>query len=83
MKEYDIKFKGIDDWNRPVYEVVGLKAYIGDVENLFDWDATKEQVDKFFMYGTNIKNLVIFGSRFNEGDPLGAPIKDDIKLNII
>ena len=82
-KHYNIKFKGVDDWNRPVYRIQGLNVYIGDVNNLFDWGSTKEQVDTFYLTDDNIKCLCIFGSTFNKHDPLGTSIKKDIKLTII
>ena len=83
IKIMDIKFKGIDDWNRPVYKVVDLNVYIGDVDKLFDWDSTKEEVDTYYNTADNINCFVIFGSTFNRHDPLGTNIKKEIKLNII
>jgi hypothetical protein len=80
---YNIKFKGIDDWNRPVYKVLGLNVYIGDVNNLFNWDTPKETVDDFYKKDDNIKCLCIFGSTFNKHDPLGTNLKKDIILNIV
>ncbi len=77
----NIKFKGIDDWNRPVYKVQEYNVYIGDVDKLFEWEATKEDVDSYFK--DNLRNLCIFGNKFNEGDPLGTNLKKDIKINII
>ena len=31
MKEFNIKFVGIDDWNRPVFKVEDKDVYFGDV----------------------------------------------------
>jgi len=80
---YNIKFKGIDDWHRPVYKLQGLNVYLGDVDNLFGWEDTKETVDAFYKKDDNIKCLCIFGSTFNKHDPLGTNIKKEIKLNIL
>ena len=78
--KYDIKFKGIDDWHRPIYKVQDLNVYIGDVNKLFNWDSTKEEVDNYFK--DHLTDLVIFGSGFG-CEPLGTSIKKEIKLNII
>lgn len=83
IKEYNIKFKGVDDWNRPVYKVQDLEVYIGDTDNLFNWGDSKETIDAFYKKDDNIKCLCIFGSTFNKHDPLGTNIKKNIKLNII
>ena len=80
--EYNIKFVGIDDWNRPGYKVEGLNVYLGDVDKLFDWNTPKEVVDAYFK--EHIEDLVIFGTTFDKGhDPLGTSLKSNIKLNII
>jgi len=83
IKIIDIVFKGIDDWNRPVYKVIDMNVYIGDVNKLFNWRTPKEEVDAYFKTDDNIDCLVIFGSTFNEHDPLGTNIKKGIKLNIL
>lgn len=81
---YNIKFAGIDDWNRPGYKILGLKVYLGDTDNLFNWEATKEEVDEFYKKDDNIKCLCIFGSTFDKDhDPLGTSVKEGIILNII
>lgn len=80
MKEYNIKFKGIDYWGRPVYKVQELNVYIGDIEKLWS-NTTKEEVDEY--YRNHLNQLVIFGNTFDEDDPLGTNIKKDIKLIII
>lgn len=80
IDEYDIKFKCIDDWNRPIYKVQHLSVYLVDVNHLFDWSATKEEVDEYFK--DHLNDLVIFGSSI-DCDPLGTKLKANIKLNII
>jgi hypothetical protein len=77
----EIKFKGIDDWNRAVYKVVDKKVYVGSVDKLFDWGVNKEDVDAYFK--KHLDELVIFGSTFNKDDPDGSTIKKDIKIVII
>lgn len=80
-KILNIKFKGIDDWNRPVYKVIDMNVYIGDVNKLFNWNTSKEEVDAYFKNDSD--GLVIFGSTFNKHDPLGTNLKKEIKLNIL
>ena len=80
---YNIKFRGIDDWNRPVYRILGTNTYIGDTDNLFNWEDSKEVVDTFYKKDDNIKCLCVFGARFNVGDPLGSTIHEDITLTIV
>lgn len=78
----NIKFAGIDDWNRAGYKVEGKKTYLGDVDHLWNWNATKEEVNAY--YKEHLDSLCVFGSTFNKGDdPYGANIKEHIKLNII
>ena len=83
----DVKFKGIDSWNRPVYKIVDSNVYIGSVDTLFPDkhiapNNTKEEIDEYFK--NHLDELVIFGNTFDKGDdPLGYAIKENINLNII
>ena len=83
----DIKFKGIDYWSRPVYEVIDKNVYIGSLETLFPDkeiapNNTKEEIDNYFR--EHLDELVIFGSTFDEDeDPLGTKLKKEIIINII
>lgn len=63
-----IKFKGIDDWDRPVYKVVdpinNKNIYYGSVTTLFNGDnATEEIVNAYFK--NNMDELEYFGTSFN------------------
>lgn len=67
-KVFDIKFRGIDDWNRPVYKVVDKQVYFGSVNTLFPDkkiapNNTKEEINSYFKEHTN--ELELFGSSFN------------------
>jgi len=75
----NIKFKGIDSWNRPVYKVLEMNYYVGSVNKLFDYSASKKEVDDYFK--DNINTLVYFGHSF-DCEPNGSPLKSEIKLII-
>ena len=75
----NIKFKGIDSWNRPIYKVLEGNYYIGSVEKLFDFTASKEDVDEYFR--DNLSTLVYFGHKFG-CEPNGSPLKKEINLII-
>ena len=49
MKDLRLKFKGIDDWNRPVF-MDDNGRYFGDTDHLFDYAANKDDVLNFYAY---------------------------------
>lgn len=67
-KTFDIKFKGIDDWNRPVWKVVDKQIYFGSTmillpdKGLFP-KGTTEEVNNYFRENQN--KIELFGSSFN------------------
>lgn len=74
MEKRFLKFKGIDNFNRPVYEVEGQKCFVGSINKLFSLDATKEEVDTYFK--EHIEELVYFGSYFG-CEPEGFDLRHD------
>lgn len=76
MKVNEIKFVGIDSWNRPVFKDVCGNHYgstntlYSHHENIFDDEAKLQRV---------LKELVFFGSRFN-CEPMGTPFKNEFIL---
>ena len=76
-KIIQIKFKGIDDWNRPVYKVVDKNIYFGSTEKLFSHNDEKNKIDKFFK--ENIKLLEYFGRSFN-CEPMGGIGKNKLEI---
>lgn len=69
MKTIKIKFAGIDSWNRPVFKSIEKPySYFGSVMELFNHDATEEQV----LEKIDEDDLVYFGGRFN-CEPMGSP----------
>ena len=80
----DIKFYGVDWWGRPVYKIQDMEVFVGSTDTLFPHPVhgnTSEDINAYFK--KNLDELVIFGSTFDEHDPLGTPIKKELKLNII
>ena len=59
----EIKFRGIDDWNRPVFKSVTTNNYYGSVHILFSWDDTKEKVLEYFK--DHMDELEFFGNHYN------------------
>ncbi len=62
VKHFDIKFRGIDSWNRPVYKVVDKNIYFGSVNMLFNYDAGVTEVNEYFR--NNLEDLEFFGDHF-------------------
>jgi len=80
----NIKFHGVDFWSRPVYKIENKELYLGSLDTLFPSDEhgkTKKDIDNYFK--KNLDELVIFGSTFDEHDPLGTKVRKEIKLNIL
>lgn len=66
-------FVGIDDLNRPVWRDPdkSKKLYFGDVNNLFSWGTTEEEVLK----KVETYDLCYFGDHFG-CEPMGSSIPD-------
>lgn len=79
----ELKFKTIDDWNRPVFKLIDKEKkyknchYFGSVDILFNYGATGEEVLK----KVTEKDIVYFGIKIND-DPLGTEI-DPNKIKLI
>jgi len=62
----EIKFYGIDCWNRPIFKSTKYKNFYGSTEILFGIDATeKEVLDK-----VTENDLSFFGNKF-QCEPMG------------
>ena len=79
MESINIKFKGVDDFNRPVFKDINSNTYYGCTNKLFGWDEKPENIIEFFK--SNIGELEYFGSHFN-CEPNGGLSKNTI-LNIV
>ena len=75
-----IKFVGIDDWNRPIFKGQGKKYYLSDVNNLFDYGATEEQVKEFYKDKDNLRELLTFHGYSVDSEHNGGMLKYDLKL---
>lgn len=60
---FNLKFKGIDDFNRPVFKDVDSTLHFGSTNHLVGYDKTKEYVIEFFKHNPN--ELEYFGDKFN------------------
>jgi hypothetical protein len=60
--EYQIKFRGIDNYNRPIYKVIDKPMYFGSTDTLFSDEADEEKVNDYFK--SNTDELEYFGNRF-------------------
>jgi len=63
----EVKFKGIDRFNRPVFKALDKPEYYGSVHILFSFDATEYDV----LSKVNDEDLCYFGSRF-DCEPYGT-----------
>lgn len=92
LKEIDLKFKGIDSYNRPIYKVININghkpeggsAYFGSTGVLYSaFETTSKEkineINQFFR--ENIKELTFFGYSF-DCEPIGSNALN-WKLNII
>lgn len=82
QKIIEIKFRGIDSFNQPIYKQVDKKFYLGTNDKLFSLNESEEVVNKYFSTEENLKKLIYFGSSF-DCEPEGLPLKEHIKLKII
>lgn len=79
MKTIKIKFRGIDNWNRPVFKDVNSKSHFGSTCRLFGYEEDPEKVKKFFR--ANPGELEYFGAYFG-CEPNGG-LKEGTTFEII
>ena len=78
MKDLRLKFKGIDDWNRPVF-MDDNGRYFGDTDHLFDYTASKDDVLNFYRNMPLNNCICYFGQQFG-CEPMGIEIKSNVKI---
>lgn len=70
----ELKFEGIDSWNRPVFKDRHNNRY-GSVDVLMEYDAEAHEVED----NVTADDLLYFGSTFG-CEPMGLPIREKIRL---
>jgi hypothetical protein len=58
----EIKFRGVDRWDRPVFKQVDKNIYFGSVNTLMP-NKTKEEIITYFE--DNLQELEFFGDSFD------------------
>ena len=55
----DLKFRGIDGWNRPVFKVISEKyksLYFGDINKLWDYDTLVTTINEYYKEHFKVDN---------------------------
>lgn len=61
---FDLKFRGIDDWYRPVFKDVDSSIHFGDVHKLWTWEEAKDgKIQEY--YRLHPEALEYFVTSFN------------------
>ena len=71
-----LKFRGIDDWNRPVFKSANDRyksLHFGSVTTLFNYDDSSEKVTEYFK--NHLDELEYFGDHFGCEPHGGMPFK--------
>ena len=63
-----VKYVGIDGWNRPVFKALDSKDFYGSVHELFSYEASESEV----LEKVKESDLCWFGSSFG-CEPMGTP----------
>jgi hypothetical protein len=75
---FDLKFRGMDDWHRPVFKDVNSSLHFGSTK-LFNGPISNEEIIKYFK--EHPEELEFFGERFN-CEPHGGR-REFFKFNIL
>lgn len=77
--EYQIKFRGVDQYDRPVYKVIDKPIYFGSTDTLFDYEEDEKVINDYFK--DNLDELEYFGKSFG-CEPNGGR-DENLKLILI
>lgn len=80
MKTIDLKFRGIDRFNRPVFQKVGTNRYYGSTDLLFSHGTSKKVIEKVIK--DDGAPLVYFGESFG-CEPDGTRLRKDVIINFV
>lgn len=72
MAKLNVRFKGVDSRNRPIF-VDKLNNHYGSTDKLFDYDATESKV----LETITESDLTFFGRKF-DCEPMGDPVDNII-----
>ena len=73
----EFKFEGIDDWNRPIFKNQASTIRLSNVDILFSWGATEDEV----LEKIDETQLTYHGSTF-DCEPMGTAINPN-KIKIV
>lgn len=76
-----LKFRGVDDFNRPVFIEPTTRRHFGDTHNLLPWHADEHDALLLYARTNPRKSLTYFGRNFN-CEPMGTPIPDHYTIII-
>ena len=76
-----LKFKGIDDWDRPVYKDVNNNMYFGSTVRLVRSKDTIQTLNDYF--NEHKEELEYFGEEFNCEPHGGMPFKEKVEFEIL
>lgn len=79
MRTIKIKFRGVDDWNRPVFKDIDTKNHYGSVCKLFSYEEEPENVISYFK--DNLNELEYFGTHFG-CEPMGG-LPENVTFEIV
>ena len=79
-KIIDVKFRGIDYFNRPVYKHIKSNTYFGSTNKLFSNDTPTKEINDYF--SKDMRQLELFGYKFN-CEPIGGFNHEKFVLNIL
>lgn len=80
IKKIILEFKGIDDWNRPIFKLKDKHLFYGDTVNLFSYSQQKNDVLDFYKENSQkIKDIIYFGQSFG-CEPSSSPLQSDLKI---
>lgn len=77
-----IKYVQVDWWNRPIFKPVDKtkKYYLSDVNNLFNYDTSEEEIKKFYKNLKPLNDYITYHGRTVDIDPHGGKLKADLEL---
>lgn len=79
-----VKYKGIDDWSRPIFKDISASNYFGSCNYLFPNRTIAPRnadIEIVTFFRENIGELEFFGNRFN-CEPMGG-MPDNVELQIV